>query len=153
MAPTESMPGMTRKSITLKDNAPAPLGCYSHAYQAGPFLFLCGLGARDGATGTEMGVTVNANGQVVSYDIELQTHAVIHNMITVLEAAGCTLMDVVDVQVFLADMKDFHRYNLVYAEYFAFENPPARTTIEARPPGHNFIEIKAVALVPQVQEA
>jgi 2-aminomuconate deaminase len=135
----------TRKAITLREKAPAPLGCYSHAVQAGPYLYLCGLGARDPETGSEVGVTLDVEGNVVFYDIGVQTHAVIRNLVTVLEAAGCTLRDLVDVTVFLADMKDFAAYNKVYAEYFNFDGPPVRTTIQALPPGRNFIEIKAIA--------
>lgn len=148
MIPTQQATSYERRSIILTDNAPAPLGAYAHAVQAGPFVYLCGLGARDAETGREAGVTLDAAGHVTAYEIETQTRAVIQNMITVLEAAGCTLRDVIDVSVFLADMNDFAAYNRVYAEYFSFENPPARTTIEGRPPGRNFIEMKAIALHP-----
>ncbi len=128
--------------------APLPLGAYSHAVKAGGFVYLCGLGARSAESGVEEGVTLDADGVVVSYDIGVQTRSVLNNLVTVLKAADCTLRNVIDVQVFLRDMKDFPQFNTVYAEYFNFENPPARTTIEARPPGHNYIEIKAVAFKP-----
>jgi 2-aminomuconate deaminase len=134
--------------FNLTENAPAPLGAYSHAVKAGGFLFVCGLGARDAASGTEIGVTIDEHENVDSYDIEIQTHQVLRNLETVLAAADCSMQDVVDVTVFLADMKDFALYNKVYAEYFGFPNPPARTTIQAVPPGRNFIEIKAVAYKP-----
>ena len=105
------------------------------------------MGARDPKTGTESGVTLDSSGKVVSYDIEEQTRACIRNLQTVLEEAGCTLKDVVDMSVFLHDMNDFAKYNRVYGEYFNFEGPPARTTIQAaKLPGNNHIEIKAVAL-------
>ncbi len=148
MAGTRQMQSRDRWALTLRENAPAPLGCYSHAVKAGPYLYLCGMGARDPETGQEAGITLDETGNVVSYDIGVQTHAVIRNLITVLEAAGCTLQDLVDVTVFLANMKDFDAYNKVYAQYFSFENPPARTTIQAVPPGRNFIEIKAIAWCP-----
>ncbi len=138
-----------RQAILIRDNAPMPLGAYSHAMWAGPFLYVCGLGARDGHTGAEVGLELDAAGNVVRYDIETQTRQVIQNLVTVLEVAGCTLRDVVDVSVFLADMKDFAAYNKIYAEYFDFQNPPARTTVQAVPPGRNFIEIKAVAYKPE----
>lgn len=128
--------------------APLPLGAYSHAVKAGPYVYLCGLGARNAETGKEDGVVLDAQGQVVSYDIEVQTRTVIQNLITVLAAADCRLEDLVDVTVYLKDMKDFPYYNKVYAEYFGFENPPARTTVESAPPGHNFIEIKGIAYRP-----
>jgi len=114
---------------------------------AGPFLFICGLGARDPESGGEIGVTLEG-GEVVFYDIEIQTRQVIKNLETVLAEAGCTLRQVVDVTVFLADMKDFPAYNKIYGEFFNFENLPARTTVQALPPGHNFIEIKAIAYKP-----
>jgi 2-aminomuconate deaminase len=140
--------GLGRVAINLSENAPLPLGAYSHAVQAGPFVYLCGLGARHPQTGREEGVVLDGAGQVVSYDIAAQTRQVMENLITVLKAAHCQLPDLVDVTVYLRDMKDFAAYNAVYAEYFSFADPPARTTIEARPPGHNFIEIKAVAYRP-----
>ncbi len=131
----------------VPEKAPSPLGNYSHAMKAGPLLFVSGMGARDPKTGTESGVTLDASGNVVSYDIEEQTRACIRNLQTVLEAAGCTLQDVVDMSVFLADMKDFQKYNQVYGQYFNFEGPPARTTVQVVAlPGKNFIEIKAIAL-------
>jgi 2-aminomuconate deaminase len=144
-----NMAGQTlkREAINIEENAPSPLGAYSHAVKAGNLLFLSGQGCRDAKTGIEAGITVDASGKVTAYDIEAQTHGCIRNMITVLEAAGLTLKDLVDVTVFLADMKDFARYNKVYAEYFSFEGPPARTTIQAAAlPGKNFIEIKAIAV-------
>lgn len=143
--------GLGRVAINLSENAPLPLGAYSHAVQAGPFVYLCGLGARHPQTGQEDGVVLDGEGRVVSYDIAVQTRRVMENLVTVLAAAGCRLQDLVDVTVYLRDMGDFSAYNQVYAEYFAFEGPPARTTIESRPPGHNFIEIKAVAYRPLPQ--
>jgi reactive intermediate/imine deaminase len=139
-----------RLPINVPQKAPTPLGNYSHAVKAGPFLFVSGQGARDAETGTECGVTLDASGKVTAYDIEVQTRACIANLTTVLEAAGCTLHDLVDVSVFLADIKDFQKYNAVYTQYFSFEGPPARTTVQAAAlPGKNFIEIKAIALCPQ----
>ena len=136
-----------REPVIVHEAAPSPLGNYSHAMKAGPLLFVSGQGARDPHTGVEAGITCDADGKVTAYDIEVQTRAVIANLQTVLKAAGLTLEDVVDVSVFLADMKDFPKYNKVYSEYFSFAGPPARTTVQAAAlPGKNFIEIKAVAL-------
>jgi reactive intermediate/imine deaminase len=138
-----------RIAIQVKEKAPHPLGSYSHAVRAGNLLYLSGQGARDAETGMEVGVSLDLQGNVTSYDIEAQTRAVIANMTTVLRAAGCGLENLVDVSVFLANMDDFQRFNQVYAEYFSFDEPPARTTIQAaRLPGKNFIEIKAIALCP-----
>lgn len=139
-----------RKAIQVKEKAPRPLGSYSHAVRAGNLLFLSGQGARDATSGMEVGVTLDDQGNVTAYDIEAQTRAVIANMSTVLQAAGCSLENLVDVSVFLADMDDFQKFNRIYAEYFSFDEPPARTTIQAaRLPGKNFIEIKAIALCPE----
>ena len=140
-----------RVAINVPEKAPAPLGCYSHAVKAGPFLILSGQGAREPETGIEAGLVLNAKGEVQSYDIAAQTHAVIRNVKTVLQAGGCELKDVVEVNVYLADMTDFAAYNSVYAEYFSCEGAPARTTIEARPPGRNFIEMRVVALTTPVK--
>lgn len=134
--------------ISIRDGAPAPLGAYSHAVKAGPFVFICGLGARHPHTGAEVGLTLNESGGVLQYDIQAQTRQVLENLITVLKAADCTLQDVVDVTVFLAHMDDFSQFNQVYGEYFNFEHPPARTTMQALPPGRNFVEIKAIAYKP-----
>lgn len=136
----------TRQAVVVKEKAPSPLGNYSHAVRAGQFVYLSGQGARDPETGIERGITLDATGNVTAYDIEVQTRAVIENMKTVLAAAGLGLENLVDVQVFLSDMKDFARYNKVYTEYFSFPEPPARTTVSAAGlPGRNFIEIKAIA--------
>jgi reactive intermediate/imine deaminase len=133
-------------AVQLGADAPAPLGSYSHAVWAGDILYVSGQGARDAATGKEAGVTVDDAGSVTAYDIEVQTRAVLNNLKHVLEASGCTMQDLVDVSVFLKDMKDFQKYNRVYAEFFSFPNPPARTTVAvAALPGKNFIEIKAIA--------
>lgn len=127
--------------------APPPLGAYSHAVKANGFLYLSGQGARNPDTGIEEGVTLDAEGKVLDYDISVQTEWVIKNMKVVLEEAGLTLEDLVDMMVFLKDMNDFPAYNEVYKKHFSFPNPPARTTVQAKDlPGRNHIEIKAIAL-------
>lgn len=140
----------SRVPIQVKQDAPSPLGNYSHAVKAGNLVFISGQGCRDAATGIERGITCDASGKVIAYDIAEQTRGCIENLTTVLKAAGCTLQDLVDVSIFLADINDFGKYNQVYSEYFSFDGPPARTTIQAAAlPGKNFIEIKAIALCPQ----
>lgn len=148
MTITESNPMASRLNIYLEDGAPSPLGKYPHAVIAGDFVFLSGQGARDPETGKTVGVTLGPDGKVTGYNMEAQTHAVLKNLKTVAEASGLTFADLVDVTVFLRDMADFDIYNRVYAEYFSFPNPPARTTVESRPPGDNFIEIKATGYKP-----
>ncbi len=147
MATIEGAKKSRRQAINVPGLAPAPLGTYSHAVKAGDFVFLAGQGARDAVSGQEVGITCDTEGNVTSYDIEAQTHAVIKNLESVLAACQLTLKDLVDVNVFLADMSDFQAFNKIYAEYFSFDEPPVRTTIEAaRLPGKNYIEIKAVAI-------
>jgi reactive intermediate/imine deaminase len=142
-----------RVAVNLVDNAPAPLGSYSHAVWAGDLLYISGQGARDAKTGREAGVTLDEHGTVATYDIEVQTRAVLENLKVVLKAAGCSMEDLVDVSVFLKDMNDFPRYNRVYAEFFSFSNPPARTTVQvAGLPGKNFIEIKAIAFKSRIDD-
>ena len=134
-----------RQFINITGNAPAPLGAYSHAVKAGGFVYLCGLGARDPVSGKEVGVELDEHGDVLWYDIEVQTRQVLENLKTVLKASNCEITDVIDVTVFLKNMQDFAKYNKVYGEYFNFKNLPARTTVECAPPGLNFVEIKAIA--------
>lgn len=142
-----SQAAVIRKAIHVDEPAPAPLGSYSHAIRAGNMLFISGQGCRDPHSGIECGITMRADGKVLSYDIEAQTHGCIANLKRVLHAAGLGLEDLVDMTIFLADMKDFAAYNKVYAQYFNFSEPPARTTIQAGAlPGRNFIEIKAIAM-------
>jgi len=137
---------MKKSYNIVEGKAPRPLGAYSHAIEAGGFLFVSGQGARDATTGIERGVELGADGEILAYDIKVQTEAVIGNLTTVLKEAGLSLEDLVDVSVFLADMNDFKSYNEVYEKYFSFPDPPARTTVQAaRLPGKNFIEIKATA--------
>ncbi|MDR3617509.1 MAG: RidA family protein [Candidatus Obscuribacterales bacterium] len=136
-----------KTAIRLDQDAPAPLGAYSHAVRAAGLLFVSGQGSRNAQTGKEVGVTLDDKGNVTAYDIKVQTKAVLENLKFVLEKSGSSMQDLVDVSVFLKDMADFQSYNEVYAEYFNFADPPARTTVQvAGLPGKNFIEIKAIAV-------
>ncbi len=140
-----------RKQINPQGRAPKALGSYSHAVQVGSLVFVAGQGCRDAITGMEAGVTLDAEGKVIAYDIEVQTRGVLKNLATVLESAGLTLADVIDATVFLKSMDDFPKYNKIWAEHFTSECPPARTTVAvADLPGRNFIEIKAIAMVREV---
>src|ERR1700733_1536497 len=100
-----------KQAIQITGTAPAPLGAYSHAVKAAGLLFISGQGARDAKTGKEAGVTLNSEGKVTAYDIEVQTRAVLDNLTTVLKASGCGMTDLVEVNVFLKDMADFQKYN------------------------------------------
>lgn len=139
---------LSREQI-IPTKAASPLGSYSHGVKVGSLLFLAGQGCRNPETGQEAGITCDGEGNILSYDIEAQTLGCINNMKTVLSAAGATLEAVVDITVFLADMNDFAKYNAVYNQHFNFDCPPARTTVQvAKLPGKNFIEMKAIAVVP-----
>ncbi|MDG2095323.1 MAG: RidA family protein [Phycisphaerales bacterium] len=131
------------------DRAPEPVGAYPHAKRAGDFLYLSGVGPRQRGTKAIPGVTLDAEGTLVDHDIELQCRSCFDNVKAILEDAGASWDDIIDVLVFLTDMDgDFKRYNKVYAEYFAGEgNPnPTRTTIEINClPTPIAVEVKVVA--------
>lgn len=136
-----------RQQINPEGRAPKALGSYSHAVQVGNLIFVAGQGCRDPKTGIEAGITLDSEGKVTAYDIEVQTRGVLKNLATVLEAAGLSLSDVIDATVFLKTMDDFDRYNKIWAEHFTSDCPPARTTVAvADLPGRNYIEIKAIAM-------
>ena len=131
--------------------APEPVGAFPHAKRVGNLLFLSGIGPRKRGSKEIPGVRLDSCGNVVSYDIEVQCRAVFENVRLVLEDAGATWQDVVDVTVFLTNMKkDFSIYNRIYAEYFAgpAKPNPTRTTIEVRAlPTPIAIELKVIAAV------
>jgi len=130
------------------DKAPAPVGLYPHARKVGNLLFLSGVGPREKGSAEIPGVTLDADGNVTAHDIEAQCHAVFNNVRYVLEASGSSWDNIVDVTVFLTDMKgDFKKYNKIYAEYFK-DNQPCRTTIEISSlPTPIAIELKVIATV------
>ena len=106
------------------DKAPEPVGLYPHARRVGNLLFLSGVGPRARNSEEIPGVELNREGKIVSYDIEAQCHAVFRNVRLILEAAGSGWSNIVDVTVFLTNMKaDFKDYNRIYAEYFADNMP------------------------------
>ena len=127
------------------ERAPEPVGAFPHAKRVGELLFLSGIGPR------VRGRKLDSAGNVVSYDIETQCRAVFENVRLVLEDAGATWQDIIDVTVFLTNMKkDFPIYNRVYAEYFAGRGKPnpTRTTIEVTAlPTPIAIELKVIAAV------
>ena len=134
--------------VTLR--APKPVGPYPHAKRVGNLLFLSGLGPRDPQTNVVPGNVTDAAGNLISYDIPAQCHSVFRNIRTVLDDAGSSWDNIVDVTVFLTNMKDdFATYNRIYAEYFA-TNQPTRTTVEvSRLPTPIAIELKVIATTPE----
>jgi 2-aminomuconate deaminase len=130
------------------DHAPEPMGLYPHARRIGNLLFLSGVGPRKRGSKEIPGVTLDGNGNVIAYDIEQQCHSVFNNVKIILEASGSKWENLVDVTVFLTNMKqDFPIYNKIYAEYFR-ENQPCRTTVEVNAlPSPIAIELKCIATI------
>ena len=100
--------------------APEPVGSYPHAKRVGNLLFLSGVGPRSQGSSDIPGVTLDEDGTMIAVDIEAQCRSCFENLRMVLEDAGAKWTDLVDVLVFLTDMKrDFTTYNRIYGEYFA----------------------------------
>lgn len=134
------------KTKVVSEKAPPPVGPYPHARRVGDFVFVSGMGPRKAGQSEIPGVNQDALGRVISYDIETQTRSTIENIRTVLVEAGLELKNVVDVTVFLTNMKDdFKTFNRIYGEYFA-EIGPTRTTVEVLSlPTPIAVELKVVA--------
>ncbi len=132
----------------VSNEAPEPIGLYPHARRVGNLFFLSGVGPRKKGSKEIPGVTLDDDGNIISYDIETQCHSVFRNVRLILEASGSRWEDLVDVTVFLTNMKsDFSTFNRIYAEYFK-DNQPCRTTVEVNAlPTPIAIELKCVAVV------
>ncbi|MGI8820509.1 MAG: RidA family protein [Chthoniobacterales bacterium] len=130
--------------------APEAVGAFPHARRVGNLLFLSGIGPRARGSKDIPGVTLDPGGNITSYDIETQCRAVFENVRLVLEDAGASWNDIVDVTVFLTNMKaDFPIYNRIYPEYFAGSGKPnpTRTTVEVGAlPTPIAIELKVIAV-------
>jgi 2-aminomuconate deaminase len=128
--------------------APEPVGPYPHARRVGDLLFLSGVGPRERGTKKIPGVELDDGGNIVSYDIEVQCRSVFQNVRYILEDAGSSWDKIVDVTVFLTNMKDdFAVYNRIYAEYFT-DDQPCRTTVGIDAlPTPIAIELKVIATV------
>lgn len=136
----------------ISQRAPEPVGPYPHARRVGHWLFLSGLGPRKRDSKGIPGVTLDPDGKMVAYDMAEQCRAVFDNVRMVLEDAGASWNDIVDVTVFLTNMKDdFAVFNGLYAEYFAGPDKPnpTRTTVEVNClPTPIAIELKVIAVIP-----
>ena len=130
------------------DRAPQAVGLYPHAKKVGNLLFLSGVGPRKAGQKEIPGGNLNESGEIENYDIESQCHSVFENIRFILEDAGSSWDNIVDVQVFLTNMKDdFKTYNKIYAQYFK-DNQPCRTTIEIKSlPTPIAIELKVIATI------
>ena len=139
---------MSDKHSIDADKAPKPVGLYPHARKVGNWLYLSGIGPREPGTDHVPGLDLDKNGLYNSFDFEAQCHSVFKNVKTVLEASGAQWSDLIDVQVFLTNMKrDFKTYNRLWGEYFKVD-PPCRTTVEIKSlPTPIAIELKCVAFI------
>jgi 2-aminomuconate deaminase len=128
------------------DKAPKPVGLYPHAKRVGNLLFLSGVGPRKAGTDEIPGLAMDKHGNYTEFDIEAQCKSVFDNVRTILEESGSSWDKLVDVTVFLVNMKrDFQAYNRVYAEYFK-DNQPCRTTVGIDSlPTSIAIELKCIA--------
>ena len=134
--------------IINTEKAAAPLGAYPHARRVGNLLFLSGIGSRSPIDNSIPGLKLDSNGNILSYDIEAECHAVFANVKAVLEASGSSWDKIVDVTVFLTNMKDdFPLYNKLYGDYFRNVHA-CRTTVEVKGlPTPIAIELKVIAIV------
>ena len=134
--------------IINTDSVAKPLGAYPHARRVGNLLFLSGIGSRNAKDNSIPGLELDANGNIVKYDIEAECHQVFANVKAVLEASGSSWDKIVDVTVFLTNMKkDFPLYNKIYGEYF-INVQACRTTVEVKSlPTPIAIELKVIATI------
>jgi 2-aminomuconate deaminase len=133
-------------SGVTSQRAAEPVGHFPHSRRVGNLLFLSGIGPRARNSKIIPGVQLSASGAIESYDIETQCKAVFENVRLVLEDSGARWNQLVDVTVFLTNMKDdFKSYNKLWAEFFK-DNPPCRTTVEVVAlPTPIAIELKCIA--------
>ena len=134
--------------ITNTDLAAKPLGAYPHARRVGNLLFLSGIGSRSAKDNTIPGLEMDADGNIIKYDIEAETHQCFANVKAVLQASGSSWDKIVDVTVFLTNMKkNFPVYNKIYGDYFT-DVQACRTTVEVKSlPTPIAIELKVVAII------
>ncbi len=130
----------------MSDNLPKPMGLYPMTRKVGNLLFVSGMGPREAETDNIPGLKLDKHGNYLDFDFESQVHSVFKNVGTALEEAGSSWDKIVDVTVFLVNMKrDFQIYNRIYAEYFK-DNQPCRTTVEVNAlPSSIAIELKVIA--------
>jgi 2-aminomuconate deaminase len=136
--------------LISSDQAPEPVGAYPHARKVGNLLFLSGVGPRQKGSKEIPGVTLDSTGAIAAYDIEVQCHSVFKNVKLILEASGSRWEDLIDITVYLTNMKrDFPIFNKIYASYFPDKvTQPCRTTVEINAlPTPIAIELKCIATI------
>jgi 2-aminomuconate deaminase len=139
-----------KDTFISSEKAPDPVGAYPHAKQVGNLLFLSGVGPRKKGSKEIPGVTLDENKNILTYNIEEQCHSVFQNVKFVLEASGSKWENLIDVTVYLTNMKkDFPVFNKIYAEYFPDKaTQPCRTTVEVNAlPTPIAIELKCIAII------
>ena len=136
------------KSVIITNEAAQPLGAYPHSRRAGNLLFLSGLGPRNPKDNSIPGLQLDSGGNIIKYDIEAECHSVFANVKAVLEASGSSWANIIDVTVFLTNMKkDFPIYNRIYNQYFQ-DVQACRTTVEVKSlPTPIAIELKVIATI------
>ena len=128
-----------------------PLASYAHLRRHGEMVFIAGQGCRSPKTDIWAGVSFDAQGKPIEFDFEAQVRGVFANIDAVLQSGGLTRANIIDVQVFLTDLKQhFSALNKVWDEYFHdVKNLPTRTTIGVKElPGFNLVEMKVIAGTP-----
>jgi 2-aminomuconate deaminase len=132
----------------VSERAAEPVGAYPHARQVGNLLFLSGIGPRERGSKAIPGVIMDDVGNVTEYDIAEEARSVFRNVRFILEDAGSSWENIIDVTVFLTDIaRDFVRFNEVYREFFAAVEP-CRTTVEVnRLPTPIHVELKVIATI------
>lgn len=123
------------KTILNTTRAPTPIGPYNQAVLAGGFLFLSGQIALDPLTG-----------ELITNDIEAETHQVMQNIKAILDEAGLDFKHAVKTSIFLTDMSDFTRVNEVYGSYFTDQYPARETVQVAALPKGVHVEITLTAI-------
>ncbi len=130
------------------DKAPKPVGLYPHSRRVGNLMFLSGVGPRKAGTDEIPGLVIDKHGNHTAFDFAAQCRSVFDNVRIILEESGSSWDKLIDVTVFLVDMKrDFQIYNKIYAEYFK-DNQPCRTTVGIDSlPTAIAIELKCIAVI------
>jgi 2-iminobutanoate/2-iminopropanoate deaminase len=124
------------REVIRTESAPLPSGAYSQAIVSDGWVFVAGQGPTD-----------PRSRQKVAGGVAAETRQTLTNVQSILAAAGCSMQDVVKVNVYLRDAADFAEMNAVYQTFWP-ENPPARTTVQAIPPADILVEIDCIARQP-----
>jgi 2-aminomuconate deaminase len=137
---------MSQIEIVSCPDAPKALGPYSHATVYGDLIFVSGIASRHPVTNQVPGLKLGPNREKLSYDIRAETRQTLETISNILQTAGSSLDRILEINVFLLDMKDFGAYNEVFAEFFPTHRPARTTVAVAGLPGDISIEMKAIAV-------